>query len=160
MHHSRFRTITSSYYRGAHGIIVVYDISDSVSFSNVKKWLQEIANHACEGTKKLLVGNKCDLDAEGKRQVSHNMAKDFADNLGLTLIEASAKESINVDKCFFQITEDIQKTFERIVWLFAFVCLTLGFAQFLRGHATHRRRSLQPFGRRPQGHSECTEAKV
>jgi len=106
----RFRTITSSYYRGAHGIIVVYDISDSVSFNNVKQWLQEIDRYACESVTKLLVGNKSDLDAEGKRAVPFETAKDFADNLGLTLIETSAKDATNVEKCFMKMASEIQKT--------------------------------------------------
>lgn len=67
------RTITSSYYRGAHGIIVVYDITDQVSYNNVKQWLQEIERYACENVNKLLVGNKSDLT--NKRVVDTNTAK-------------------------------------------------------------------------------------
>mmetsp|Transcript_27242 Transcript_27242/g.76093 ORF Transcript_27242/g.76093 Transcript_27242/m.76093 type:complete len:207 (+) Transcript_27242:217-837(+) len=105
----RFRTITSSYYRGAHGIIVVYDISDSVSFNNVKQWLQEIDRYACESVTKLLVGNKCDLDAEGKRAVPFETAKEFADNLGLSFIETSAKDATNVEKSYMMMAAQIQK---------------------------------------------------
>ncbi|KAH7730738.1 RAB-1 protein [Aphelenchoides avenae] len=92
----RFRTITSSYYRGAHGIIVVYDITDQDTFNNVKQWLQEIDRYACENVNKLLVGNKCDLTS--KRAVETNVAKDYADQLGIPFLETSAKSSTNVEQ--------------------------------------------------------------
>ena len=56
----RFRTITSAYYRGADGIIMVYDVTNSESFENVKNWLKEVEDHASEDTCKLMIGNKND----------------------------------------------------------------------------------------------------
>ena len=57
----RFKTITSSYYRGADGIIVVYDITDRTSFDNVKTWLAEIEKYVDGRAVKFIVGNKNDL---------------------------------------------------------------------------------------------------
>ena len=57
----RFKTITTSYYKGAHGIVIVYDITSRVSFDNVRMWLGEIEKNASEKVLRVLVGNKCDL---------------------------------------------------------------------------------------------------
>ncbi|RNF23004.1 small GTP-binding protein Rab1 [Trypanosoma conorhini] len=103
----RFRTITSSYYRGAHGIIIVYDTTDMESFNNVKTWLSEIDKFASENVNKLLVGNKCDLVL--KKAVDTQMAKDFADNLGIPFLETSAKEASNVEEAFTRMAMDIKK---------------------------------------------------
>lgn len=101
----RFRTITSSYYRGAHGIIIVYDVTDSKSFANVQFWLDEVAKYADQNVCRLLVGNKCDLVS--KREVSKEVAQNFADKVSITLIEASAKESQNVEEAFVNMAKTI-----------------------------------------------------
>jgi len=98
----RFRTITSAYYRGADGIIMVYDITNKESFENVSTWLSEVNRYANEGTCKLLVGNKSDRaneDAE-QRQVTAEDAKKYAEDLGIPFIETSAKNSSNVEEAF------------------------------------------------------------
>lgn len=102
----RFRTITSSYYRGAHGIIVVYDVTDQDTFSNVKQWLQEIDRYACEGVNKLLVGNKSDLTT--KKVVDYAVAKEFADQIGVSLLETSAKNATNVEQAFLTMAKQIK----------------------------------------------------
>ena len=102
----RFRTITSSYYRGAHGIIIVYDVTDEESYNNVKQWLHEIDRYASEAVNKLLVGNKCDLT--DKKVVETDVAKEWAEKLGIQFLETSAKNSTNVDKAFMMMAAEIK----------------------------------------------------
>ncbi|TYJ46930.1 hypothetical protein E1A91_A02G153400v1 [Gossypium mustelinum] len=92
----RFRTITISYYRGAHGIIM-----DQESFNNVKQWLSEIDCYANDNVNKLLVENKCDLTAN--KVVSYETAKAFADEIGIPFLETSAKDATNVEQAFMGI---------------------------------------------------------
>lgn len=103
----RFRTITSSYYRGAHGIIIVYDVTDMDSFNNVKQWLSEIDKYASDNVSKLLVGNKCDLTE--KRAVDQQMAKSFADELGIPFLETSAKDASNVEQAFLTMAGEVKR---------------------------------------------------
>jgi Ras-related protein Rab-1A len=98
--------ITSSYYRGAHGIIIVYDVTDLESFNNVKSWLQEIDRFASEHVCKLLVGNKNDMTT--KKVVDTAVAKEFADSLGIKFLETSAKTSENVEAAFLAMAAEIK----------------------------------------------------
>ena len=100
------RRVTSSYYRGAHGIIVVYDVTEMESFNNVKQWLHEIDRYACEGVNKLLVGNKADLTT--KKQVDYSSAKEFADSLSIPFLETSAKSATNVEQAFMTMASEIK----------------------------------------------------
>lgn len=102
----RFRTITSSYYRGAHGIIVVYDVTDQESFANVKQWLNEIDRYATDNVNKLLVGNKCDLTS--KKVVDRSTAEEFANSLQIPFIETSAKNATNVEQAFMTMAAEIK----------------------------------------------------
>lgn len=102
----RFKNITSSYYKGAHGVILVYDITDRQSFKDVENWLSEVSKHASENIVKLLVGNKCDL--EGQRQVSTDEGREFASSLGIKFVETSAKNSMNVEKAFQTLAAEIK----------------------------------------------------
>ena len=102
----RFRTITASYYRGAYGIIVVYDVTDQESFNNIKQWLLEVDKLACENVNKLLVGNKCDLTH--KKVVDYSSAKEYADQLGIPFLETSAKNATNVEKAFVTMAAKIK----------------------------------------------------
>ncbi|CAF3923495.1 unnamed protein product [Rotaria magnacalcarata] len=101
----KYKITNSTYYRGAHGFIIVFDLTDLESFDNIKKWLTEIERNGNEDAKKLLVGNKCDLTA--KRVVDYAKAKEFADSLHIPYIETSAKDSNNVEKTFKHMIDPI-----------------------------------------------------
>mmetsp|Transcript_21904 Transcript_21904/g.59977 ORF Transcript_21904/g.59977 Transcript_21904/m.59977 type:complete len:144 (+) Transcript_21904:54-485(+) len=57
----RFKTITTAYYRGAMGILLVYDVTDEQSFNNIRNWMRQIQQHASDNVNKILIGNKCDM---------------------------------------------------------------------------------------------------
>merc|ERR1711997_683085 len=101
----RFRTITSAYYRGAHGIIMVYDVTNYESFEHVEEWLNEVNRHASESTLKLLVGNKADLQEDKK--VSTEEAKKFSDTLAISFLETSAKNATNVEAAFLTMAKQL-----------------------------------------------------
>ncbi|OJT06248.1 GTP-binding protein ypt1 [Trametes pubescens] len=102
----RFRTIAAAYYRGAHGIIMVYDVTEQETFSNVKGWITEIERYASEGVKKLIIGNKSDLVE--RKVVEYSVAKEFADSLSIPFIETSAKNSTNVEEAFTLMAKTIK----------------------------------------------------
>ena len=104
----RFRNITASYYKGGHGVLVVYDITDRESFENINSWLIEVEKNANKNIFKLLVGNKCDLESD--RKVSYQEGKDFADSNGMKFIETSAKTDQKVAEAFELLADEIIKT--------------------------------------------------
>jgi len=102
----RFHNITTSYYRGAHCIMLVYDITSSQSFQNITqgaKWLEQIRMYASRECTVLLVGNKSDLSTQ--RSVQYDQANQLAQEHGLFLMECSAKDGVNVDTAFNWIGE-------------------------------------------------------
>jgi len=103
----RFRTITASYYRGAQGIIVVYDVTNQASFDNIRKWLEEISRYAGSNVTRLLVGNKADLVE--KRVVQAQMAEDLSQHLGISHVETSARSSANVEEAFHLLAQEIRE---------------------------------------------------
>ncbi|KAK6341651.1 GTP-binding protein [Orbilia brochopaga] len=103
----RFRTITTAYYRGAMGILLVYDVTDERSFNNIQTWFQNVEQHATEGVNKILIGNKCDW--EEKRVVSTERGQALANELGIPFMEVSAKANINVEEAFLLLARDIKK---------------------------------------------------
>jgi Ras-related protein Rab-1A len=103
----RFKNITASYYRGGNGVLVVYDITDRDSFTNLTSWLIEIEKNANKNVFKLLIGNKNDLESE--RKVTTEEGKEFADSNGMKFIETSAKTADKVYEAFELLTQEIIK---------------------------------------------------
>merc|ERR1711935_852765 len=77
----RFRTITTAYYRGAMGILLVYDITNEKSFDNIKNWIRNIEQHASDSVQKILIGNKCDMSDD--RIITKDRGQELADEYGI-----------------------------------------------------------------------------
>ena len=100
----RFRTITKTYYKGAQGIILTYDVTDDNSFKNIRNWIKQIETNAQTNVCKVLVGNKCD---KPDRKVSYEEGKKLADDYGMDFFETSAKSNTNVNETFNTLTQQI-----------------------------------------------------
>jgi Ras-related protein Rab-11A len=101
----RYRAITSAYYRGAVGALLVYDITKQVTMENVERWLKELRDHADSNIVIMLVGNKSDL--RHLRSVQTDDAQAFCEKENLSFIETSALESTNVEEAFKKILTEI-----------------------------------------------------
>ena len=96
---------TCTVYQGAVGALLVYDITNSLTFKNLNKWLVELQNHANADIKITMVGNKSDL--RPLRAISTEEAKSFAEENQFSFIETSALDAYNVDKAFQNISTEI-----------------------------------------------------
>jgi small GTP-binding protein len=94
----KFRSITKAYYRGAHGILVVFDVSRRDTFNQTRVWIDSIRDSSADSNPidVIIVGNKCDLE----RAVTRDEAEGLAQQFQLPYFETSAKESVNVDQAF------------------------------------------------------------
>lgn len=101
----RFRAVTSAYYRGALGAMLVYDITKRQSFDHVARWVEELRNHADTSIAIILVGNKADLGHQ--RAVSAEDAVEFAEEQGLFFSETSALNGENVEAAFLRLLGEI-----------------------------------------------------
>lgn len=122
----KFKNITQQYYKGAHGIFLIYDISDMYSFEKLREWMSQIQSYVNkEKVRIVLLGNKCDLDKdcydnesnrssqnereERKRfrEVSFEDGEEFAKEFNIPFFETSACENVNINKAFERIVFDI-----------------------------------------------------
>uniref|UniRef100_A0A1B0A2W2 Ras-related protein Rab-25 n=1 Tax=Glossina pallidipes TaxID=7398 RepID=A0A1B0A2W2_GLOPL len=106
-----YRAITSAYYRGAVGALLVYDIAKHMTYENVDRWLQELRYHVDHHIVIMLVGNKSDLT--DLRSVTIEEAKQFAELKGLRFIETSALASTNVEAAFQNVLAEIYRIFSQ-----------------------------------------------
>lgn len=103
----RFHTITTVYFRGAHGIVIVYDVTNRATFLAIRNWMEQIDLHADVHVNKFLVGNKC--DREYQRAVSREEGEALAKEYGIRFYETSAKQGFNVTETFHSVTTDVAK---------------------------------------------------
>ncbi|KAE9617972.1 putative small GTPase superfamily, P-loop containing nucleoside triphosphate hydrolase [Lupinus albus] len=109
----RFRAVTSAYYRGALGALVVYDITRKLTFDGIKRWLQELDTQNDSSIVRMLVGNKCDL--ENIREVSTEDGKSLAETEGMFFMETSALDATNVQTAFEIVIREIYDNISRRV---------------------------------------------
>lgn len=101
----RFRTITSSYYRGSQGTLICYDITDRQTFNNISKWLGEVKKFSINEPILILCGTKNDL--ESNRQVSYEEGQQFAKANGMEFFESSSKNNFQIREIFECIADKI-----------------------------------------------------
>ncbi|KAI8488962.1 Ras- protein Rab-30 [Branchiostoma belcheri] len=103
----RFRSITQSYYRSAHALILVYDVTSRETFDCLPEWLKEIEQYANQQVITVLVGNKIDLTSQ--REVPPETGLQFAQANNMAFLEASAKEAENVETVFMDLARELTK---------------------------------------------------
>ena len=109
----RFRAITKNYYKGANGIILIYDVTNKQSYENVKNWLTQIKEEANPNVIIYLAGNKIDVE-EDQRVITTEDGQKIADEYKLPFKETSAKNGINVNEIFQELVEKIDETFSKL----------------------------------------------
>ena len=103
----RFRNITTQYYKGADGIVLVYDVTDESSYEKIRDWMEQIlSNTQQEEIGLVLLGNKCDMEP---RSVTEEMGKKMAEELKIEYYETSALNGQGIKEAFEALTRDIMK---------------------------------------------------
>ncbi|XP_050391335.1 ras-related protein Rab-37 isoform X3 [Patella vulgata] len=102
----RFRSITHAYYRDAHALLLLYDVTNKNSFDNIRAWLAEINEYAQEDVVIMLLGNKCDV--AGERQLRREDGERLAKEYGVAFMETSAKTGMNVELAFMAVARDLK----------------------------------------------------
>jgi small GTP-binding protein len=138
-----FRSITRSYYRGAAGALLVYDISRRDTFNHLVAWLEDARQHSSQNMVIMLCGNKCDLP--DSRVISREEGEHFAREHGLLFLETSAKTGENVDEAFLATARKIYDNLESGVFVANETFgIKRGPSQTSRSDQTSRRSSAPP----------------
>ena len=111
--HEKFRTITTSYYKSAQAIIILYDITQKSSFDHIRNWITEIDKFGKQGVLKVIVGNK--LDLENNRKISKEDAENLALKYGLKVWEVSAKDNTNIEEMFVDTIKTLLEKNSKII---------------------------------------------
>jgi len=116
----RFRSITQSFIKGADGILYVYDITQKKTFDDLKTWISQ-SEESAEGFKKIIVGNKVDLEDE--RVISKEKLQKFCDDRNIQGFEVSAKIGKNLSECFEALAKLIvgDKTKDELIQTYTIV---------------------------------------
>ncbi|XP_024876599.1 ras-related protein Rab-37-like [Temnothorax curvispinosus] len=102
----RFRSVTHAYYRDAHALLLLYDVTNKTSYDNVRAWLSEIREHASEDVVIMLLGNKsdCGTDRAVKRENGERLAQEYK----VPFMETSAKTGLNVELAFLAVARELK----------------------------------------------------
>ncbi len=101
----RFRSITRNYYKGAKGILLIFDVTDKETFTHVRDWIERIHEESPEGITICLVGNKIDMNES--RVISNEEGKKIADEFKIPYFETSAKSNIGVEEVFTHLVKEV-----------------------------------------------------
>ena len=104
----KFRAITRNYYKGARGIILIYDVTNIKSYENIKKWINEIKEEISEKVSTVLIANK--IDNEPERKISREQGEKLAKDNDVTFFETSAKTGEGVNESVFYLVQKIIET--------------------------------------------------
>ena len=107
----RFRSITKNYYKGAHGIILIYDVTENKSFENVKNWMNQIKEEVSNRVTIVLVGNK--IDDEEHRKITTEQGESMAKEFDIMFFECSAKTGENIDGIFNNLVKKVVENFAK-----------------------------------------------
>ena len=108
----RYRTIAKNYYKGSHGILLLYDVTKLSSFENIREWIKDIKEEVYEKAIIFLIGNKIDKTTE--RKITTEQGAKLAEEYNLPFFEASAKSGENVDEIFKFLYKKISEVYIEI----------------------------------------------